>query len=241
MAPVRPDAVLKVGGSLGRRPRRLRRLMAALGALAPPRTLVVVPGGGLFAEEVRRADRRFALDPSSSHWMAILAMDQSAMDQSAYLLRHLAAGAVLVRSPEAIRTGRLNVLAPSAWLLRADPLPHSWDVTSDSIAAWVARALRAARLVLLKSVDGVPCPGRPGPARIRAQATRRQLGDVVDEHFARALSADISCWIVSGARPERLATLLATGSTYGTEIIARGHEPSRPPSGRGRAPRRGRG
>ena len=75
MAPVRPDAVLKVGGSLGRRPRRLRRLMAALGALAPPRTLVVVPGGGLFAEEVRRADRRFALDPSSSHWMAILAMD----------------------------------------------------------------------------------------------------------------------------------------------------------------------
>ena len=236
MAPARPDAVLKVGGSLGRRPRRLRRLMAALGALAPPRTLVVVPGGGLFAEEVRRADRRFALDPSSSHWMAILAMDQSA-----YLLRHLAAGAVLVRSPEAIRTGRLNVLAPSAWLLRADPLPHSWDVTSDSIAAWVARALRAARLVLLKSVDGVPGPGRPGPARIRAQATRRQLGDVVDEHFARALSPDISCWIVSGARPERLATLLATGSTYGTEIIARAHAPSRPRSGRGRAPRRGRG
>jgi len=210
--------------------------MAALGALAPPRTLDVVPGGGLFAEAVRRADRRFALDPSSSHWMAILAMDQSA-----YLLRHLAAGAVLVRSPEAIRTGRLNVLAPSAWLLRADPLPHSWDVTSDSIAAWVARALRAARLVLLKSIDGVPGPGRPPQARIRAQATPRQLGHLVDEHFARALSADTSCWIVSGARPERLATLLATGSTYGTEIIARAHEPSRPRSGRGRAPRRGRG
>src|SRR5439155_8330146 len=102
----------------------------------------------------------------------------------AHLLRHLAAGSVLVRSPEPIRTGRLNVLAPSAWLLRADPFPHSWDVTSDSIAAWVARALRTARLVLLKSVDGVPGPGRPGPARIRARATRRQPGDVAAGHLA---------------------------------------------------------
>jgi aspartokinase-like uncharacterized kinase len=241
MAPVRPDAVLKVGGSLCRRPRQLRRLMVTLSAVAPPRTLVVVPGGGLFAEQVRRADRRFALDPCSSHWMAILAMDQSA-----YLLRHLAHGAVLVRTPEEIRSGRLNVLAPSRWLLQEDPLPHSWGVTSDSIAAWVARALRTRRLVLLKSIDGVldPARGRTAPARIRTRATRRQLGEVVDEHFARALSADISCWIVSGARPERVATLLATGLTYGTEVISRGQRPCRPRFGQadtGRALPPGRG
>src|SRR5437899_1452117 len=136
---------------------------------------------------------RTARPPPSSHWMAMLAMDQSA-----YRRRHLAAGAVLVRSPEAIRTGCLNVLAPSAWLLRADALPDSWDVTSDSIAAWVARALRAARLVLLKSVDGVPGPARPGPARIRAQATRRQLRDVADAPLARALRADLARWTVRG-------------------------------------------
>lgn len=236
---VRPDAVLKVGGSLCRRPSRIRRLMAALAALAPPRTLLVVPGGGTFADRVRRADRRFALDPSSSHWMAILAMDQSA-----YLFRHFAPRARLIRHPKEIAIGRLNVLAPSAWLLRADPLPHSWGVTSDSIAAWVARTLRARLLILLKSVDGVPraAPVREGAARIRARATGRQLGEIVDEHFARVVSAPLSCWIVNGARPERIAALLTTGKTYGTEVTSRAREARRPPRGRAeekRAPRRG--
>jgi 5-(aminomethyl)-3-furanmethanol phosphate kinase len=237
---VRPDAVLKVGGSLWRRPNRIRRLMATLVTLAPPHTLVVVPGGGTFADRVRRTDHRFTLDPSSSHWMAILAMDQSA-----YLLRHLAPRALLIRNPQEIGVGRLNVLAPSAWLLRADPLPHSWRVTSDSISAWVARALRARLLILLKSVDGVPAaaPANGGPARIRARVTGRRLGEVVDEHFTRALNAHLACWIVNGARPERIATLLTTGRTYGTEIRSRVRGPRRPPRGRAekrRAPRRGR-
>jgi aspartokinase-like uncharacterized kinase len=237
MSLVRPDAVLKVGGSLSRRPGRISRLMAALAALAPPRTLLVVPGGGTFADRVRRADHRFALDPSSSHWMAILSMDQSA-----YLLRHLAPRARVIRHPEEIGIGQLNVLAPSAWLLRADPLPHSWGVTSDSIAAWVARALRARLLILLKSVDGVPRPARGGLARIRVRATGRQLGGVVDEHFARVFGAPLSCWIVNGAHPERIAALLTTGETYGTEVTSRARAARRPPRGRAekkRAPRRG--
>jgi 5-(aminomethyl)-3-furanmethanol phosphate kinase len=232
MARVRPDAVLKVGGSLCRQPRQVRHLIATLGTLAAARTLVVVPGGGLFAEEVRRADRRFGLDPSASHWMAILAMDQTA-----YVLTQFARGAVVVRRPQDLRPGRLNVLAPSAWLLEADPLPHSWSVTSDSIAAWVARVLRARRLVLLKSVDGIVDSGSPDGG-IRARVMRDQLGEIVDEHFARALPADIPCWIVSGARPERVATLLATGSTYGTEVIARARPRDRGDGGR--APRRAR-
>lgn len=215
IARLRPDAVLKVGGSLSHRPRALRRLMTALEALAGPGTLVVVPGGGRFADEVRRADRRFGLGPSSSHWMAILAMDQLA-----HVLCDLARSAVLVRSPEEIRAGRLNVLAPWAWLARTDPLPHSWDVTSDSIAAWVARTLEARRLILVKSADGIAAagPGRRGPARIRRRATPAQLGDLVDPYFGRALSGDLPCWIVNGAHPERVAALLATGVTRGTEI-----------------------
>jgi aspartokinase-like uncharacterized kinase len=36
----------------------------------------------------------------------------------------------------------------------ADPLPHSWEVTSDSIAAWLAGALGAHRVVLVKPVAG---------------------------------------------------------------------------------------
>src|SRR5262252_4509275 len=125
MSSTSPDAVLKLGGSLCRRPRALERLVAALAPLSRSHTLVVVPGGGKFADAIRDADRRFDLDPSSAHWMAILAMDQTA-----YLVAGLAKRASIVRGPREVKPGQLNVLAPSAWMLGADPLPHSWDVTS---------------------------------------------------------------------------------------------------------------
>jgi hypothetical protein len=67
----------------------------------------------------------------------------------------------------AVRVGRVPVLAPSAWLRRVDPLPHSWSVTSDSIAAWVAKAVGARELLLIKP------PGVSG-------------GALVDPYFAQA-------------------------------------------------------
>ena len=48
------------------------------------------------------------------------------------------------RWPRALSAGHVPVLAPSRWLREADPLPHAWTVTSDSIAAWVAGASRRA-------------------------------------------------------------------------------------------------
>jgi aspartokinase-like uncharacterized kinase len=147
--------------------------------------------------------------------MAILAMDQYA-----YLLAALAPGARLVSSPTQIAAGRLNVLAVSAWLHSADPLPHTWQVTSDSIAAWAARRLRAKRLVLLKGVDGQfdRDPARPD-ARLLRRVSRARLDDVVDAHFAAALDPRLSCWIVNGTRPERVEALLTGKSEYGTQVV----------------------
>jgi aspartokinase-like uncharacterized kinase len=234
--PVRPDAVLKVGGSLCVESDRLGRLLTVLRRLASSHTLVLVPGGGRFADEVRRADRRFRLDDSSAHWMAILAMDQTA-----HLLAAVAGDARLVDDPAAIHPRRLNVLAPSSWLRATDPLPHSWSVTSDSIAAWVARRLGARRLVLLKDVDGL-FAGPPGAGRrsgVRRRVAGARVRGVVDPYFRRALGRGQICWIVNGRRPERVATLLETGSTYGTEVTP-GPRPVRrcPPGGAARpAPR----
>lgn len=178
--------------------------------------LVVVPGGGRFADEVRRADRRFALADSAAHWMAILAMDQYG-----HLLAGLASGAVLARSRRELAPGGLNVLAPSAWLLRADPLPHSWDVTSDSIAAWFARVLGARRLMLVKHEDGFIGPDR-GPRRIPPHVRQTALeafADVVDPYFARALDPAIGCWIARGHLPHRIARLIETGRSHGAEVV----------------------
>jgi aspartokinase-like uncharacterized kinase len=197
--------VIKVGGSFGARPAPLRRLMATLGRAARRQWLVVVPGGAAFADEVRRADRRFGLGDTAAHWMAILAMDQYG-----HLLAELAPGAILVATRRELAPGRLNVLAPSAWLRRVDPLPHSWDVTSDSIAAWVARRLGARRLLLVKHTDGFIGPAR-GPRRVPARVRRTALqacSDAVDPYFARALDPAIACWIVHGDRPRRIARVI---------------------------------
>jgi aspartokinase-like uncharacterized kinase len=192
--------VIKVGGSFAARPAQLRRLMETLAGAGRRHFLVVVPGGGSFADEVRRVDRRFRLSDSAAHWMAILAMDQYG-----YLLQRLAPAAALARDRRELAPGRLNVLAPSAWLLRADPLPHSWDVTSDSIAAWIARRLRVRRLMLVKHTRGYIAPGLTIRAR---RAAIDALGDAVDPYFGRALDPAIGCWIAPGQRPRRIARLI---------------------------------
>ena len=83
--------------------------------------------------------------------------------------------------------GQVPVIAPLQWLRSMDPLPHSWDVTSDSIAAWLAGALDAERLVLIKSA------GASGPA-------------LVDAYFARALPPDVRYEVCSPAGLEALLT-----------------------------------
>lgn len=185
VAPRVVDAVVKVGGGLlgatepGAGP--LDAVAAALGEeAARGRRLVVVPGGGPFADAVRAADSRLALGESEAHWMAVLAMEQMAH----LLVARLPAAALVDDAPSvwsALAARRLPVLAPYHWLRAADPLPHSWAVTSDSIAAWLAGELGASRLVLVKPVAG-------------------ELSAMVDAHFGAALPPGVQATVV-GAEP----------------------------------------
>jgi aspartokinase-like uncharacterized kinase len=122
--------------------------------------MIVVPGGGPFADAVRAFDRSSPLSPAAAHWMALLAMDQYG-----HVLVDRIPGAVLVDEPGAlldcISAGRVAVLAPSRWLRSADVLPRSWEVTSDSIAAFVAGAVDAARLILVKPAAHMDEPVDP--------------------------------------------------------------------------------
>jgi aspartokinase-like uncharacterized kinase len=88
-----------------------------------------------------------------------------AMDQYGHVLVDRMPGAVLVDEPgsllDCLRTGSVAVLAPSRWLRSADVLPRSWEVTSDSIAAFVAGAMDAARLILVKPAANMAEPVDP--------------------------------------------------------------------------------
>ncbi len=171
------DLVVKLGGALLRDVRALDRAVRAVEVASAHTRLAVVPGGGPFADAVRAVDRSVALGDHAAHWMAVLAMDQYAHLLAARIQR-----ARIVEDggdiDAALSLGDIPVLAPYRWLREADPLPHSWDVTSDSVAAWLAGALGAHRLVLVKRRGGEPA-------------------ELSDSYFARALPTGLTTAVVS--------------------------------------------
>ena len=159
------DVVVKIGGAALHDLAALDRVLAELDAAAG--AIVIVPGGGPFADTVREVDRRVTLPDATAHWMAVRGMEQYAE----LLVSRLRRGTLVTDLDgihEAVSHGEVPVLAPHRWLRRDDPLPHSWDVTSDSIAAWVARVTGASQLVLVK----------PGTSR---------QGSLTDPYFEKAL------------------------------------------------------
>jgi dihydroneopterin aldolase len=148
----RPNAraltVVKLGGSLA----FSQHLTAWLGALARcGGHVVVVPGGKPFSDTVRMAQPKIGFDDRAAHRMALLAMEQYGC-----ALTSLHAGYVQAESLSAIRRAardrRVPIWCPARMVLRAPEIAWSWEVTSDSLAAWLAGRLGAARLLLVKSV-----------------------------------------------------------------------------------------
>ena len=110
--------------------------IAALAASSLP--LVIVPGGGPFADQVRDAQKRMGFSDAAAHAMAILAMDQFG---HVILDRHerLAPARSLDEIEHALTDGKIPVWLPSSMAIPAPDIPCSWDITSDSLAAgWPA-------------------------------------------------------------------------------------------------------
>lgn len=187
------SVVIKVGGGLLASAGCFDSVLEQIAALSRDTSLMVVPGGGPFADAVRDIDRRVGLSADSAHWMAILAMDQyahviaSRLQNASLILEASGIAPVLDR-------GLIPVLAPYQWLRDADPLPHSWNVTSDSISAWIAGQVGAARLVLVKP------PGASGP-------------DLVDDYFNSVLPSHVTPAIVTA---DRIAELGKTSAVHVT-------------------------
>lgn len=138
--------VVKLGGSFAGSPHLgawLRALAAAAGRV------VLVPGGGPFADAVRAAQVLMGFDDTAAHDIALLAMAQYGRALAA-----LGRGFVMADSLEAMQSAltlqQVPVWSPAPMLGAAPEVPASWAVTSDSLALWLGRRLRAGQVVLVK-------------------------------------------------------------------------------------------
>jgi 5-(aminomethyl)-3-furanmethanol phosphate kinase len=172
--------VVKVGGSLLDMPDLADRLRGFLESLRTPRLILVV-GGGPAADLVRQRDRDENFDDDKSHWLAV-----RAMSFNSFLVEALVSQSIVVSSVAQCRVawsdGHIPILDPHTFLVAdeasgAAALPHRWTVTSDTIAARIARVSSADELVLLKSVSW------PVDASLSAAAEQ----GIVDEHLPREL------------------------------------------------------
>jgi 5-(aminomethyl)-3-furanmethanol phosphate kinase len=150
--------ILKLGGSLLTLPDLAARIEAIVAQRCSEQITIVV-GGGAPADLVREWDRIHSLGDEAAHQLALTAMRLTAE----FLAQRLPT-ACIVENIDALTAawaaGKLPLIAADAWLAQAeasgrDTIPHTWDATSDSIAAWLATELAAKELILLKSVD---CP-----------------------------------------------------------------------------------
>lgn len=219
------EAVLKVGGSLIEHPSELKALCKTLSSLAKTHKISVVPGGGVFADMVRKVDEEWKLSETIAHKMAVLAMDQYGLflsditpnSQVCYCLEDV----------KSARRGSLPIILPSRYIFCEDPLEHSWDVTSDSIAAYMAGVLKAEKLVLVTDVDGIyeDNPRKNPDAKLVKQLTAKQLlswnkRTSVDKALPNLLiKFKLNCYVVNGMHPERVCAILANRKSVYTCII----------------------
>lgn len=211
---------VKLGGSLSKNKMILMGLSQTISNLGSDHGIFLVPGGGHYADMVRKDDDQYHLSCKLSHRMALLAMSQYG-----YLLHHLINKSHLLDTLNGFNSDSAKgvyIWLPHADLSSMEDLPSTWSFTSDSIAAFAAHTLDLEKLILLKSVDGIPnnMPDSYDEAPIKCIIKSHELtnSDIVDPLFPAYLQGK-KCWIINGHFPHRLEELLLTGHTYGTEVF----------------------
>lgn len=196
--------IVKVGGSSISSP-DLKLWVASMEKASRP--LVLVPGGGPFAEVVRRFQPVIGFDDDAAHHMAILAMEQFGR-----ALASLGGRLVAVASMEAIRreldAGRIPVWMPAKLALRAGEIPRNWSVTSDSLAAWLAGQFDGCSLCLIKQLD------MPEGSTLDAISA----AGVVDSSFVKLLQPETDVYVAGPSDLTLAAKRLSGGGVPGRAI-----------------------
>lgn len=170
--------LIKLGGSLLTTP----HLNSWLKLLSVQQNIILIAGGGTFADSVRTAQQLCPFSEQAAHEMALLAMSQYALllQDICKKLQPFASLEELVKVLEEKQA--IPIWHPTKLCMKyAEEIAASWAMTSDSLAAWLAKKIGANRLILIKSA---PCPTEFSLETLVAQG----LVDELFPHYAAALN-----------------------------------------------------
>lgn len=165
------------------------------------RPVVLVPGGGAFADTVRSEQQRLGFSDEAAHYMAILAMHQTGTLLIDRQPARLVAASTEAELRGALGRGDIPVWMALAMTMSAPDLPRDWTVTSDGLAAWLALHLRIPEVWLVKSISPAP------DAALSALAAN----GVTDPVFAELVGRSGLSWRIFGPgdQPEMQGALAA--------------------------------
>ena len=149
------QAIFKIGGKILENSNNIKSTISQLTQLIEEKILqkiIIVPGGGSYANFIRKIDDELKLGDDLTHWMAIYSMNHNGKELSR-------------KFPELVCIKNLKefqdsnkifcIFLPYNFLRKNDTLPHSWNVTSDSIAHYVADQLQFNQCFLIKDIEGI--------------------------------------------------------------------------------------
>lgn len=198
--------IVKLGGSVVRSGDLEAWLNAIAGAPCP---IIVVPGGGALADEVRATQSALGFGDPAAHRMALLAMDQLAW-AVAGLRPDFTVGDSEAALLESLDQNRVAVWAPFAHVANRPEIAPSWTITSDSLALWLAGRLAAKRCYIVKSIE-----------RRQKVTGARALADegIVDEAFPEMLAAaGVPTFLLGKGDQQSFASALASEAPFGAAI-----------------------
>ncbi|MDH3527218.1 MAG: hypothetical protein OEN52_03475 [Gammaproteobacteria bacterium] len=179
--------------------------------------VVIVPGGGPFAGQVRISQRVWRIDDSVVHVMALLGMEQYGLMMSG-IRTDLVPVECEIDMFRVLKKAGVPIWLPTFMVTNEENIEHSWDVTSDSLAAWLARRIGASRLLLVKSVN-------LGDSKISAEELSQQ--GIVDAAFPSYLQqGNFLTMIMQQDHYKLIPQMLNSGTAAGTQVVVGAKKPA---------------
>lgn len=210
--------VVKIGGSLF--PEHTEKLCEYL--CQSKEKLVLINGGGEFANKLREYDSQHHFSNDSMHWCAIKCMDIvgeliADKNKNIELTNH-------IEDIDSIhKDGKTPLISIFDILKRDDSLKHDWNVTSDSIACWLANKINA-KLLILTNVNGIYkgnifSNNKKIIKKINANELLFFEETCVDKCLPKLLiKYNLDCFVMNGTFPERVLSHLNGDNNYYNEF-----------------------